>query len=89
MAFETLKYNSDNWEPEFMTIFDMTLDSICSSCDVSIEYPFLIQAINRQSQNVLVCKGVLPAENLNSFMILPQNCQSVVDFGCLMGLKAY
>ena len=33
-------YNSDNWEPEFMTIFVnwqliVTLDSICNSCDVS------------------------------------------------------
>ena len=32
-------YNSDNWEPEFMTIFAtwqlrVTWDSICNSCDV-------------------------------------------------------
>ena len=32
-------YNSDNWEPEFMTIFGtwqliVTLDSIRNSCDV-------------------------------------------------------
>ena len=32
-------YNSDNWEPEFMTIFvtwqlRVTLDSICNSCNV-------------------------------------------------------
>ena len=32
-------YNSDNWEPEFMTIFvawqlRVTLDGICNSCDV-------------------------------------------------------
>ena len=34
-------YNSDNWKPEFMTIFVtwqliMTLDSIRNSCDVFI-----------------------------------------------------
>ena len=36
-------YNSDNWEPEFMTIFVtwqliVTLDSIRNSCDVLISY---------------------------------------------------
>ena len=35
-------YSSDNWEPEFMTIFGtwqliVTLDSICNSCDVLSE----------------------------------------------------
>ena len=48
-----IDYNSDNWEPEFMTIFgtwqlSVTLDSIRNSCDVSQEYPVHIgkQCIN-------------------------------------------
>ena len=39
-------YNSDSWEPEFMTIIviwqlRVTVDSICNSCDVSLLSPFL------------------------------------------------
>ena len=39
-------YNSDNWEPEFMTIFVIwqlivTLDSIRNSCDVFLTPPLL------------------------------------------------
>ena len=41
-------YNSDNWEPEFMTIFAtwqlrVTLDSIRNSCDVFLEYDSSIE----------------------------------------------
>ena len=35
-----IDYNSDNWEPEFMTItlqLRVTLDSIHNSCDVSMK----------------------------------------------------
>ena len=37
--YEDIDYNSENWEPEFMTIFvtwqlRATLDSIRNSCDV-------------------------------------------------------
>ena len=37
-----IDYNSDNWKPDFMTIFvtwqlRVTLDSICNSCDVYLE----------------------------------------------------
>ena len=40
-------YNSNNWEPEFMTIFGtwqsiLTLDSICNSCDVLLSLEFKI-----------------------------------------------
>ena len=38
-------YNTDNWEPEFMTIFVIwqlivTLDSIRNSCDVLLKLTF-------------------------------------------------
>jgi hypothetical protein len=45
-------YNSDNWEPEFMTIFVVwqlivTLDSIRNSCDVLKQDMFEIQTCQR------------------------------------------
>ena len=41
-------HNSDNWEPEYMTIFvtwqfRLTLDSICNSCYVYFVPPFFLQ----------------------------------------------
>ena len=43
-------YNSNNWEPEFMTIFvtwqlNVTLDSIRNSCDVLAVYGSLWQTV--------------------------------------------
>ena len=76
-------YNSDNWEPEFMTVFVtwqswVTLDSIRNSCDVYLYFYLYLYANDKMSctssnvQNLkLILKNPLLQEGFNSTRIDP------------------
>ena len=50
-----MDYNFDNWEPEFMTIFQLrvTLDIICNSCNVFNVYKKSLQS--ERDKRFLMC----------------------------------
>ena len=69
-------YNSDNWEPEFMTIWQLivTLDSIRNSCDVLLNFgevwvSFWPQYVQRSAMNTFRRRWSLPffVEQINPF----------------------
>ena len=85
--FDDTDYNTDNWEPGFMTIFVtwqliVTLDSIRNSCDVFL----LSLRVGVWSDNTLFCPilGSLGTKHILSYFVWRRETQFHLNTDCCL-----